>query len=89
MNICFWRWLHALSERRIRAGAHHDRRCPNCHRWSSVAGVLRYRDLDEAHTGMTCGGCGYESRWDMRYGPVVVLAEQSLVDERLKTVTGV
>ena len=81
----FWRWVLTTAERKIDECHNHSRQCPNCGRWSAVAGVLRYRDLDDAHTGMTCGQCGYESRWDMVSGMLPILAEPCMVDDRKAT----
>lgn len=83
MPIRFWRWLRAYCEHRIRGYAYHERRCPNCLQWSSVVGVVRYRDLDLIHSGMTCGGCGYESKWNMVIGMLPELAEDGIAEKRL------
>ena len=66
----FWHWLRAYTEKKIRDASTHERRCPNCGCWSSVVGVTKYHDLDVEHTGMTCGQCGYESKWDMLRGGI-------------------
>lgn len=67
----FWRWVHALAERRIREiymDRHkHDRRCPNCGRWGALGGFdwAGKRDIGDWHEGLTCLACGHESRWFM------------------------
>jgi hypothetical protein len=72
----FWRWLHALAERRIRtaflARHHHDRRCPACGRWGAFYGWTQARDLDAMHTALTCRACGHESTWCEDMLPVPV-----------------
>jgi hypothetical protein len=72
----FWRWLHALAERRIReahmARHHHDRRCPYCGRWGALYGWWKVRDVDAQHRVMTCRACGQESMWHEDMVPVPV-----------------
>ena len=86
MTLRFWRWLRAYCERLIRSYASHERLCPNCLQWSSVVGVVRYRDLDVVHSGMTCGSCGYESKWDMVRSMLPELASETLAKDRLAAV---
>lgn len=63
----FWRWLHQVSEARIRKAHmqkhHHDRRCPNCGRWGALYGWSARREVDPMHDALTCGACGHESVW--------------------------
>lgn len=81
-----WRWFLGLAERKIAECHNHSRKCPNCGVWSAIAGVIRYRDLDEVHTGLTCGQCGHESQWDMVSGMLPILVEPDRRAERIRSV---
>jgi RNase P subunit RPR2 len=82
-----WRWVLELAERKISECHDHSRKCPNCGIWSAIAGVVRYRDLDDVHAGLTCGQCGHEARWDMVSGMLPILAEPDRWAERMKSAT--
>jgi hypothetical protein len=78
MGERFWRWLSAYSMTKAReaymAKAFHDRRCPNCLRWTSeTAGALAHREVGPERDAMTCRGCGAESEW-LVLGPVAIPA---------------
>lgn len=77
-----WTWILDLAKRRLHAAASHDRRCPNCLRWTSEAPGCLTEDRGPVQA-MICAACGWESLWDMTYGPAVLLRSTAVAAQRL------
>jgi len=67
----FWRWLLALSERKIKGCVGGlQLYCPNCYRWSSIVGIenIEGRVRNDVHyERYRCGGC-HSIHWWKMYG---------------------
>ncbi|MCW3477393.1 hypothetical protein [Limobrevibacterium gyesilva] len=79
-GLRFWRWVRARAEAKIREHHmrtfKHDRRCANCGQWGAIVGMdwANIREIDPMHEGLTCLGCGHETKWFV-HSMVPIIAE--------------
>ena len=70
----FWRWLYAIASEKIKSiyleRTGWDLKCPNCKRWSSVAGITEH-SYNNVQRRYNCDGCEALTAWEF-HGPVAV-----------------
>lgn len=64
----FWKFIEEYSSKKVRQiymrRVRHDRKCPNCKRWTSEVGGCATIFDEGSLQLMKCKQCNYVSRWD-------------------------